>query len=59
MSEKLKEYLEMLRDEISPESQEVRMMLDDIGSSWRIDFREVAEHKIDDLIRENEAEQEL
>lgn len=58
MSEKLKEYLEMLRDEIAPESKEVQMMLDDIGSSWRIDFREVAEHKIDDLIRENEAEQE-
>jgi len=59
MSEKLKDYLEMLQEEIAPESKEVRMMLDDIGSSWRIDYREVAEHHIDDLIRENEAEQEL
>jgi hypothetical protein len=58
MSEKLKEYLEMLREEIAPESKEVQIMLDDIGSSWRIDFREVAEHAIDDLIRENEAAQE-
>jgi hypothetical protein len=37
MSEKLKDYLEMLQEELAPESKEARMMLDDIGSSWRID----------------------
>ena len=58
MADKLKDYLDLLRDEIAGESREVRMMLDDIGSSWRIEFREVAENEIGDLIRENGYQQD-
>jgi len=58
MAGKLKDYLDLLRDEIACESREIRMMLDDIGSSWRIDFREMAENEIGNLIRENGYQQD-
>jgi len=47
MSEKLRNYLYMLEDEISYESREVRLMLNDVGSTWRVDFSEVAESIMD------------
>jgi len=52
LSERLKEHLEMLRDEIAPESRDVLMMLDDIGSSWRIDFTTIAAYKMDAFLLE-------
>lgn len=57
MAEYLEHFFEMLGDLVA-ESKDVRMMLDDIGSTWRIDFREVAEHAIDELVQEKEMELE-
>jgi len=47
MAEKLRDYLYTLEEEASSESGEVSKMLWEIGSDWRVNFREVAESTMD------------
>jgi len=46
MAEKLRDYLYMLEDEQYYESREVCMMLREISSTWRVNFRDIAESKL-------------